>query len=716
MSLLYDDSDIAERDEEINMEKIDSNTKEKEQAKNKKNNRRDIKSEYNDDLLDKEALMNIPTKSLSMKKKSQNISKATLKEIYDTSLEGVELPILNNNINNGSLMLTELLDLDNNNSDNKSSLNIMDEKEKEIEKEKEGMNKNNSFLKKQLENVNIPINLKKRINSGLEKTNMEVHNDIKNDILNISKKNISVNELLNLSKSHSNIFLTRVERISKENIKRLKNLKLEEQYIKKNIAKLEQNKKLIEEGMPLKNNIVDINIRKNKLKNMSDLKEDLVSKLMKINQKIDILLTEEKLRKKQRPKQLYDYLEDEQEHYNIRLAKLKKEQNIQRHKFNEDLKLANEKRQKNLDIKEKELSDKRNQFLKNIKIKDKEMYLKRKNDAEQKLEKSKKYINEKLSKHLKDYRFIQYKEKFENKEKKLIDKVNMMKKDSLASQKELQELSKKIKEQKKLLSEDAEEKKKQLLKLWSYRSQALPSYKHPLKIKIEDELNQKLEKEEEEKKKKECNELEKRNYKPPKVIINQKLKFQREIRKDKIDKESVLRTELSNKKRLDRLKFTPLNSPKNLKIIHELNQELNNNNYIDYNEVKTMIRKKNKKILKSIHILHPKPDKPIDYLTEMIMEKKKNKNNEKDKDKEKDKDNFYYIFNKNKEKGGNILESIKMAKAQTEAIDNKVQQKKQILNLNGGYLNNPELGDEVGDLLIESIQTKLGIMNKLNGE
>ena len=141
----------------------------------------------------------------------------------------------------------------------------------------------------------------------------------------------------------------------------------------------------------------------------------------------------------------------------------------------------------------------------------------------------------------------------------------MMKKDSLASQKELQELSKKIKEQKKLLSEDAEEKKKQLLKLWSYRSQALPSYKHPLKIKIEDELNQKLEKEEEEKKKKECNELEKRNYKPPKVIINQKLKFQREIRKDKIDKESVLRTELSNKKRLDRLKFTPLNSPKNLK-------------------------------------------------------------------------------------------------------------------------------------------------------
>ena len=78
--------------------------------------------------------------------------------------------------------------------------------------------------------------------------------------------------------------------------------------------------------------------------------------------------------------------------------------------------------------------------------------------------------------------------------------------------------------------------------------------------------------------------------------------------------------------------------------------------------------------------------------------------------------NNLFNINKEKEKGGNIIESLKMAKATTEAIDSKVQQKKQILKLNGGYLNNPQLGDEVGDLLIESIQTKLGIMNRLNGE
>jgi hypothetical protein len=236
-----------------------------------------------------------------------------------------------------------------------------------------------------------------------------------------------------------------------------------------------------------------------------------------------------------------------------------------------------------------------------------------------------------------------------------------------------------------------------------------------MSIKIEEEEKLKLEKEEEEKKKKECYELEKRNYKPPKVSVNEKLKLEREIRKNKTDKESVLTTELNNKKRLDKLSFSPIMSMKNIKIIHELSQELNNNNYIDYNEIKSMMNKKAKKILKPIQILHPKPDKPIDYLTEMIFDKNNKKSKSNDKEKKTD-DNIDNIFRKNKEKGGNIIESIKMVKAQTETIDNKVQQKKQILKINGGYLNNPKLGDEVGDLLIESIQNKLSIMNKLNGE
>ena len=712
MSLIYDDSDIAEKDEEINVEKIIQDDKEKnENPKNKNNKKKETKEEEDDYILAHEALMNIPTKSISLKKKykMKNLSPVSPKEVYDSSLDNVDIPLINNNINNGSLMLTELLDLENNNSANKLKSKIT--LNKTYEKEE-----SSKYLKKKLDNIKLSTSLKDGINSGIRKTHDEIHDDFKNDILNISKKNTSINEILSLNKSNSHIFLTGVDKISKENIKRLKNLKLEEEYLKKNLAKLEQNKILIENGVPLKNNIIDTNIRKSQLKNISDIKENLVSKLLKINQKIDILLNEEKLRNKGRVKQYYDNLEDSQEQYNLHLVKLQKEQNMQREKFNEDLKLANEKKQKELEKKEKEIEDKKNQYLKNMKDKERENFLKRKKDVDEKLEKTKKFINEKFSKKISEYRFYKYKENFENNEKKLIDKVNMVKKDSLVTQKEIQELSKKIKEQKKLLSEDAEEKKKQLLKLWTYRSQTLPIYKHPLTIKLEEEQILKLEKEEEEKKKKEYLELEKRNYKPPKVVINEKLKTQREARKEKTDKESVLKTELNNKKKLDKFKFTPITSTKHMRIIHELSQELNNNNYIDYDEVKSMLGKRNKKILKPIHILHPKPDKPIDYLTQMIMEKDKKKSKSNDKDKEKLTDfDINKIFDKNKEKG-TIIESIKMAKIHTETIDNKVQQKKQMLRINGGYLNNPELGDEVGDLLIESISNKLKIMNKLNGE
>ena len=700
MSLIYNEfegSDKNGKDEELKIEKmlIDSEKSKRKKTKKKKT-----------------------SKNSEEKKELTSDSKEKVMDKYDTSLEGLEIPLLNNNINNGSLMLTELLDIDNNknnqeeinnitntNNINNGTLNISD-------------NNNASFLKKKLDNVKLPKNLKNDINTGIEKSHLEIHDDFKNDLLNISNKRKTVNEILGLNKSNENIFLTSVDKISKENLKRLKSLKLEEKNIKKNIAKINMNTKLLEDGLSLKNNIVDENIRKSQLKNMIDLKENFINKLIRVNQKIESILTEEKMSQKVKKKYDLEILDEAQEEYNSHLKKLKEEQNKNRAKFNSDLKIAYEKHQKFCDQLELEKSGKLEKLIKERKETERKAILKRKKEADEILEKSKKYLNEKFTKKNNDYRYYQLKEKFENNEKKLIDKVNMQKKDPLVTQEEIKELSKKIKEQKKILVEDAEEKKKQLIKLWSYRSQTLPTYKHPLTVKLEEELALKMQQNDENKKKKECNDLEKRNYQPPKVVQSQKLKSQRETRKDKVDRESVMQTELNNKKRLDRLKFTPIVSPKNLKIIQEeLNQELNNEFEFD---IKSILQKKKKKILKPIRILHPKPDKPIDYLTQMIIEKEKNKNKsmqEKTEDSIDFKPNIdKKIVSRNEKKQENIIDTIKMVKAQTESIDNKVQQKKQILKLNGGYLNNPKLGDEVGDLLIESIQSKLNIMNKLNGD
>ena len=699
MSLIYNEfegSDKNGNDEELKIEKMDLDTK---KTKKKKTKRKKAK------------------KNSEEKKELASDSKEKVIDKYDTSLEGLEIPILNNNINNGSLMLTELLDIDNN-KNNQEEVNNITNNNINNRTLNINENNNNSFLKKKLENVKLPKNLKNDINSGIEKSHLEIRDDFKNDLLNISNKKTTINDILGLNKSNGNIFLTSVDKISKENLKRLKSLKLEEKNIKKNIAKINMNTKLLEDGLSLKNNIVDENIRKSQLKNMNDLKENFITKLIKVNQKIELILNEEKLSQKAKNKLDFENLDEAQEEYNLHLKKLKEEQNKNKAKFDTDLKIAYEKHQKFCDQLELEKSGKLEKLIKERKESERQVILKRKKQADEILEKSKKYLNEKFNKKDNEYKYYQLKENFENNEKKLIDKVNMQKKDPLVTQEEIKELSKKINEQKKILIEDAEEKKKQLIKLWSYRSQTLPTYKHPLTVKLEEELALKMQKYDDDKKKKECNDLEKRNYQPPKVTQSLKLKNQRETRKDKVDRESVMQTELNNKKRLDRLKFTPIVSPKNLKIIQEeLNQELNNQVEFD---IKSLLQKKKKKILKPIRILHPKPEKPIDYLTQMIIEKEKNKNKSMQEYTEDSVDIKpsieKKIISRNEKREENIIDTLKMVKAQTESIDNKVQQKKQILKLNGGYLNNPKLGDEVGDLLIESIQTKLNIMNKLNGD
>ena len=704
MSLIYNEfegSDKNGNDEELKMEKVEINSKSKKKKPKKKKSR---------------------TKQEEENKEEETInSKEKINDKYDTSMEGLEIPLLNNNINNGSLMLTELLDIDNNNNkeDLNNSNNNTNNKTLNITDNNNNFNNNNSssFLKKKLDNIKLPKNLKNDITSGIEKSHIEIHNDFKNDLLNISNKKTNINDILALNKSNGNIFLTGVEKISKENLKKLKKLKLEEKNIKKNIAKINTNTKIIEDGLSLKNNLVEENIRKSQLKNMNDLKENFITKLIKVNQKIELILNEEKLSQKGKKRLNLENLDEAQEEYNLHLKKLKKEQDLNKAKFDSDLKMAYEKHQKYCDQLELEKSGKLESLIKERKETERKAILKRKKEADEIMEKSKKYLNEKFSKKENDYRYYQLKEQFENNERKLIDKINMQKKEPLVTQQELKELSDKIKEQKKLLGDDAEEKKKQLIKLWSYRSQTLPTYKHPLTVKLEEELALKNQKNEDDKKKRECNDLEKRNYQPPKVITSQKLKSQRETRKDKVDRESVMQTELNNKKRLDKLKFSPIVSPKNLKIIQEeLNQELNNGFEFD---IKSLLQKKKKKILKPIRILNPKPDKPIDYLTQMIIEKENKAKLRQEKTEESFdiKNNLNNkLLSRNEGKEENILEALKMVKAQTENIDNKVQQKKQMLKLNGGYLNNPQLGDEVGDLLIESIQTKLNIMNKLNGE
>ena len=714
--------------------------KEEDEENNKDITRNNFSNKENGQKLDNEALSNIPSKEVPKKKKRKkterkenNEKKETTeeKEVKETK-ETKEIDIndiLNNNNdnNNGDLMITELLDVKEKGKKKKKKHN--QEKEnteeneniKEIINEEKSADKNNKYLKDKFKSLEVPESLKVGINNGIVKSHEDLHEDIKNDKLTISKKVLSNTELQALNKSlesiingNNDVFLTGVNKFfTKENIRNLKFLRNEEQNIRKNIAKLNQSQQFIENSMPLKSNVVENNIRKNKLKDISKSRDDLVMKLEKISQKIDILLNEEKMRQKNNRNNLTEIMEynsDDNEKFNSHLAEMQKNEEKIRKKYHEDLQKAINKRINELDMKEKNVNDLKKKLFDEARKKEKELFLKRKNEINEQLEKTKKYINEKLQKTEKDYLFFKYQDNFEKKEKKLLDKINMTKKDPLVTQEELKELAEKIEQQKQYLQDNAEEKKKQMQQLWNYRSQTLPTYRHPLAVKIEEENSKKLNDEEDDKRKKEFYQLEKINYKPPSVKVNNRLKKIREKRINPNSKEMVLETELNNKKRLNVFRYTPIKTKKANIIKDEKSLELSNNNYIDLSEIKKSNQLKNKTKLKPIQILHPKPDKPIDYLKEM----KENRNKSTDGEK-KNAFKFDDLFTDDK-KSENILETLEIAKLRTDSLDRKVKRKKEMMNSNGGYLQNPYLASEIGDLLVESISAKLKLMNKLSGE
>ena len=609
------------------------------------------------------------------------------------------------------------------------------------------------YLRKKLEDLNCDKNLQFGINSGFDKVNEEIKDDLGYNYNFNENKKFHFEELLSKSKSSLKLNFNKngiVYNIDKESIMRLKNLKSNEKYIRNKLNKIEANRKIIDSELPIKNDIIMQNTRKSNLKRIESMKNDLLLKLRYNSSKISDIIDSNKqlnrnlliknymnpvIQKSSRnnnsdnnntnsnmltldniTKSMHYCLSEDQEKFNRHLMQIQKEQNLYREKAEKDLKISNQKKIKKLELNENMKIQRQKNYLEELKNKEKIFLSKMKEKNDLILKNSNKFIDKKNHKKAKDYLFCQLKEKFDQSEKKLIDKANMVKKDSLVTKKELKELADKREEQKKILEEGINDRKIKLLKMWKQRSQTLPVYKHPVADMIEDEEYDLLEDEEDKKEKKEKNEREKKNYKPPPVKVDFKLKQIREARYMKTKKDSVIKTEMNNKNRL----------MKNLNFIaniieaakeEELEKDKNRNKANIFDNYGTKIKKN--RIAKSIeskkhnYILHPKPEKPIDYLKEIIK-----KNNNK-KNKFKRDIGVGDIFADLKEVSGkdninHISEMLDMIKSKTNAIDQKVLEKKEFLKAKGGYLNNTKLGDEVGSLLIKSIQTKLSLLNKFN--
>ena len=559
------------------------------------------------------------------------------------------------------------------------------------------LNQRKNYLNEKLKNFEISDNLRRGVSTGIIKTKDNIKKDFIDFKIDVKKKPNNINSLLE----------SKEKTLSKETLKHLKQLKVSEENTKGSLKKLEINRKLIleESQKGIKGGIVEENIRKAKITSIEDKQKVLERKLENINLQVENILDNNKPSKKELIENFLENLEKNKNEYKLKVKEYEKKHNEMLLKMQKDKLITSEKREKEFKQKEKEDLEKKEKLFQERKEKEKQIILKRKKEINDKMEKTKQHIKDKFDKTERDYLYGKYKEQFELKEQQLIDRVNMQKKEFITLD-EIKELSNKMKEQKEIFEQETKEKTNQLHEMWNNRSQILPNFKSKIS-KICEEEN----KENDYKFKKDkiaLLEKEKQEYSKniPQPLINPKLKKLRECHSIKIDKESVLLTEKNNRKR-NELFFVPPPKKKNiLTLSNEI--ERNHNEILDEDDINNLLNKRNKKFLKPIQILHPKPEKPINYLEELIKNRQNNEN--KVNKKKRIKINFN---NTEIQTGNNVIEQIDMIKAQTDALENEVKQKKEYMKLNGGYQKNPLMGDELGDMLIESIHAKLNVINQL---
>ena len=287
---------------------------------------------------------------------------------------------------------------------------------------------------------------------------------------------------------------------------------------------------------------------------------------------------------------------------------------------------------------------------------------------------------------------------FEEKEKLFYKNMKSIKKSELVGKLELKELYQKFKEKQKELKKKANIKTIEMRKEWRSNSLLLPRYKSPILKIVKNEEKEKIEKEEEKKELKKKYFDEKYNIEIPLPKISIKL------RKENL-KQNFSLNDLHGR---DRVKYIK----EELIKINNLIKRNNNIGSIKYKKSKILNKhKKNEKLIKNIQskTLNNKEGKQNIEIKNYLEESKKNTN-------KKIPWNKYLIEDDDENKDGNEikLRNIRNIKGQIEGLDNNVNMKKEMLKINGGFFNNQKLGNQLTNLLINSINGKISVIKAMN--
>jgi len=164
--------------------------------------------------------------------------------------------------------------------------------------------------------------------------------------------------------------------------------------------------------------------------------------------------------------------------------------------------------------------------------------------------------------------------------------------------------------------------------------------------------------------------------------------------------------ELKDIKDLSRDNSKIFHTEGNREINHDdiLLQKSNNNNNSNSNNKSQILILPSKRT--------PLTKKP-DYLTKMRKDDEKRHTNPNLSTEENNR-NFRKEWEKIMNKNSNIFESVEEIKSRTKVIEQKMNFKEKFLKYNGGAANYPEIGAEITTLLTNSIQAKLLLLEKMN--
>lgn len=627
----------------------------------------------------------------------------------------------------------------------------------EEEKIKNGINTKRRYLKEKMDKLKLGKNILQGVSKSIDKQMKRIEIDIKDEQILLTEIPKNINKFIQSRKDFQEInsntqsqeYKTPLEIYEmKKEYKAIKELKEEKDILTQKLSKLLENEKLMNSeeyiNMSLANK-PDAALTKNLLmkekKELNEKKTEILRKINLVDNKLDLFLSKnDSLSRKQRVQSFIENFEKDKEKIEERAKKYMKESEERKKRLQNDINQLAEKRKKELDDKDKEAELQKSEMIKKFREQEKAIVLKRTKENDQKADKFKPFLKEKFKGKIEDYLFAKNQSSYEKKENKIQEKENNRRKNFMKpiDSKEINKFGKNYLELREKALTDLSGKKKKLLKEWRGRREQLPVYVSPTYDLGEKELLSNIEKEEEKKKIQEGLK-EKKNLYSQEIIEKKQPKVNEKLKKERIDiirslenpKEVLKENLLFQRRNKEILSAKQLkNSPRTNRVIIKVRTKPRDDSFLN-NSQESINNKQSKgtgdhPLIKSVTQPRKPLDKKIDYLTQMIDQKRKKELERAEKYETTisgeglnrksasvvKSEKWLKFINDDK---GNLVGNINYVKQKAENLDEAVKLNEEMLKLHGGIKNDPELGQKVSNMLIDSITAKLSILTKING-